>query len=171
MAQNELFDLTQRLSKTLLRSSSSSLPSTTASFTLKYQLPSEDLDSLISVTTDEDLENMVDEYERLNSSFDVNKSARLRLFLFPTKPESASSIGSLQENSTKSEDWILNALNGTTSGFSDTSSVNCLLGLEDDAPVQEKKDVDQKSIIGKSPKGSRNPSPPPLVLQMHQPLT
>ncbi|GJZ49445.1 hypothetical protein Tco_0603635 [Tanacetum coccineum] len=63
---------------------------------------------------------------------DVTKSSRLRLFLFPNKPESVTSIGSLLENSTKSEDWFLNALNGTTSGFSDTSSVNCLLGLDDD---------------------------------------
>ena len=29
-------------------------------FALKYQLPSEQLDSLISVTTDEDLENMIE---------------------------------------------------------------------------------------------------------------
>ncbi|KAK1423100.1 hypothetical protein QVD17_18395 [Tagetes erecta] len=155
-----LSDLTHRLSKVLLRSSSSSstlsLTSATASFTLKYQLPSEDLDSLISVTTDEDLENMIDEYERLNSTSDVNKSARLRLFLFPTKPESVSSIGSLLENSTKSEDWFLNALNGTTSGFSDTSSVNCLLGLDDDVAVPEKKDVDHKGVIGKNPKANNS---------------
>ncbi|KAJ0652179.1 putative PB1 domain-containing protein [Helianthus annuus] len=150
-----LSDLTHRLSKILLRSSSSSsIPSATASFTLKYQLPSEDLDSLISVTTDEDLENMIDEYERLNSSADVSKTARLRLFLFPSKPESVSSIGSLLENSTKSEDWFLNALNGTTSGFSDTSSVNCLLGLDDDVSVPEKKDVEHKGVIGKNPKGN-----------------
>ncbi|GKV27758.1 hypothetical protein SLEP1_g36893 [Rubroshorea leprosula] len=32
---------------------------------VKYQLPNEDLDALISVTTDEDLENMMDEYDRL----------------------------------------------------------------------------------------------------------
>nr|XP_043607307.1 putative uncharacterized protein DDB_G0274535 [Erigeron canadensis] len=144
-----LSDLTNRLSKTLIRSSSNnSLSSSTVSisvstsqttpFTLKYQLPSEDLDSLISVTTDEDLENMIDEYERLLSS---NSSSRLRLFLFPLKPESVNSIGSLLENTTKSEDWFLNALNGTTSGFSDTSSVNCLLGLDDDVLVNDKKDV------------------------------
>ncbi|KAK9064573.1 hypothetical protein SSX86_015955 [Deinandra increscens subsp. villosa] len=152
-----LSDLTHRLSKILLRSSSSSsLQSATASFTLKYQLPSEDLDSLISVTTDEDLENMIEEYERLNSSSDANKSARIRLFLFPTKPESVSSIGSLLENGTKSEDWFLNALNGTTSGFSDTSSVNCLLGLDDDVSVPEKKDVDHKGVIGKNPKANNS---------------
>ncbi|KAL8248520.1 hypothetical protein R6Q59_005388 [Mikania micrantha] len=150
-------DLTRRLSKILLRSSSSSsLTSATASFTLKYQLPSEDLDSLISVTTEEDLENMIDEYERLNSASDTNKSSRIRLFLFPTKPESVSSIGSLLENSTKSEDWFLNALNGTTSGFSDTSSVNCLLGLDDDVPMPEKKDVDNKGVIGKNPKANNS---------------
>ncbi|KAK9052243.1 hypothetical protein SSX86_028872 [Deinandra increscens subsp. villosa] len=154
--QTTLSDLTNRLAKPLLRSSSSSLTSTTASFTLKYQLPSEDLDSLISVTTDEDLENMIDEYERLNSSSHVSKSSRLRLFLFPTKPESVSSIGSLLENSTKSEDWFLNALNGTTSGFSDTSSVNCLLGLDEDVSVQEKKDVDHKGVIGKNPKANNS---------------
>ncbi|XP_076908362.1 uncharacterized protein LOC143565204 [Bidens hawaiensis] len=144
-----LFDLIQRLSKTLLRSSNLALPSATASFTLKYQLPSEDLDSLISVTTDEDLENMIDEYERLNSSAHVSKTSRLRLFLFPTKPDSASSIGSLLENSVKSEDWFLSALNGSTSGFSDTTSVNCLLNLDDDVSVPEK-----KGVIGKNSKAN-----------------
>jgi hypothetical protein len=38
------------------------------SFTLKYQLPTTNLDSLISVTIDEDLENMIDEYYQTNSS-------------------------------------------------------------------------------------------------------
>ncbi|GKV06692.1 hypothetical protein SLEP1_g18550 [Rubroshorea leprosula] len=32
---------------------------------VKYQLPNEDLDALISITTDEELENMMDEYDRL----------------------------------------------------------------------------------------------------------
>ncbi|XP_076915796.1 uncharacterized protein LOC143575264 [Bidens hawaiensis] len=140
-----LQDLTHRLSKTLLRSSP------TTSFTVKYQLPTEDLDSLISVTTDEDLENMIEEYERINS-VDVTKSSRIRLFLFPTKPESGSSIGSILESSTKSEDWFLSALNGTTS-FSDTSSVNCLLSLDDEVLAPEKKDV-----VGKNMKGNNNNS-------------
>ncbi|KAM1218237.1 hypothetical protein EV1_045035 [Malus domestica] len=50
--------------------------------TVKYQLPNEDLDSLISVTTDEDVDNMMEEYDRIAQ--DQNpKSARLCLFLFP----------------------------------------------------------------------------------------
>ncbi|KAL0450033.1 UNVERIFIED_CONTAM: hypothetical protein Slati_1559700 [Sesamum latifolium] len=35
-------------------------------FHLKYQLPNEDLDSLISVITDEDLSNMLDEHDRIS---------------------------------------------------------------------------------------------------------
>ncbi|KAJ6988107.1 uncharacterized protein [Populus alba] len=124
-----LSSLSSRLSNTLLNA---------RPFILKYQLPSEDLDSLISVTTDEDLENMIDEYDRTNSS-NGPKPSRLRLFLFPLKPESSQSIGPILENSVKSEDWFLNALNGAAAaaaagllnrGFSDSASVNCLLGLD-----------------------------------------
>jgi hypothetical protein len=105
------------------------------SFTLKYQLPSEDLDSLISVTTDEDLDNMIEEYDRNQSS---QKQSRLRLFLFPVKIESTQSmIGPILESTVKSDDWFLNALNNGSGGalnrgFSDSASVNCLLGLDDD---------------------------------------
>ncbi|KAI9088571.1 hypothetical protein K1719_029685 [Acacia pycnantha] len=120
-----LSDLSSRLSKTLLDG---------RPFTLKYQLPSEDLDSLISVTTDEDFDNMIDEYDRTASNSSV-KPSRLRLFLFPTMPESSQSIGPLLDNSAKSDDWFLNALNGTgvlNREFSESGSVNCLLGLDDE---------------------------------------
>nr|XP_043623873.1 1-phosphatidylinositol 3-phosphate 5-kinase-like [Erigeron canadensis] len=150
-----LSNLINRLTKTLTRPVNTT--TTSFLFTLKYQLPSEDLDSLISVTTDEDLENMIDEYERLNNINNNNNitSNRLRLYLFPVQPElvTVSSIGSLLESSTKSEDWFLNALNGTTSGFSDNSSINCLLGLEDDdVLIPEQKDV----IINKSSNNNLN---------------
>ncbi|XP_076917396.1 uncharacterized protein LOC143577449 [Bidens hawaiensis] len=140
-----LVELTNRLVKTLSNSPASNI---NINYNLKYQLPSEDLDSLISVTTDEDLENMIDEYDRLNNL--TSSTGRLRLFLFPfpVKPESVTSIGSLLESSLKSEDWFLNALNGTTSsGFSDTSSVNCLLGLEDDVAVREKKSLVNSAAV------------------------
>ncbi|KAM7487669.1 hypothetical protein LguiB_025153 [Lonicera macranthoides] len=123
-----LSNLTHRLSKILQYN--------TQSFILKYQLPNEDLDSLISINTGEDLENMIDEYDRLSSATKNINSSRLRIFIFPSKPDSGSSIGSLTENSTKSEDRFLNALDvGGTSGFSDSSSVNCLLGLDDDVVI------------------------------------
>eukprot|EP00249_Psilotum_nudum_P015944 c25591_g1_i1 orf=907-3114(+) len=46
----------------------------------KYQLPNEDLDALISVTCDEDVENMMDEYDKNDLR---EGSSRLRAFLFP----------------------------------------------------------------------------------------
>ncbi|KAL5205362.1 hypothetical protein ABZP36_033571 [Zizania latifolia] len=45
---------------------------------IKYQLPDEDLDSLISLSCDEDLQNMMEEYSSLEK---VNSSPRLRIFL------------------------------------------------------------------------------------------
>lgn len=84
---------------------------------------------------------MIEEYDRINSissNSKGSKSSRLRLFLFPDKTESSiSSIESLLESSTKSEDWFLEALNGIsfvsqTSVYSESnSSINCLLGLDD----------------------------------------
>jgi PB1 domain len=58
-------------------------------FCIKYQLPGEDLDSLISVTNDEDLEHMVLEFDRLHfhrSSNSSRSTPRLRVFLFPINP-------------------------------------------------------------------------------------
>ncbi|CAI9096127.1 OLC1v1032207C1 [Oldenlandia corymbosa var. corymbosa] len=136
-----LSDFLLRLSKTVLAGKS---------FSLKYQLPNEDLDSLITVTTDEDFENMVEEYDRLHKN-PCSKNSRLRLFLFSTKSEleTSSSIESLLEHSSKSSEWFFNALNATTPScknraFSETSSVNCLLGLDDAMENQNPavKDVD-----------------------------
>ncbi|EYU30016.1 hypothetical protein MIMGU_mgv1a003530mg [Erythranthe guttata] len=105
-----LSEFNRRLSKILLDNQP---------FSLKYQLPDEDLDSLISVTADEDFENMVDEYDRLSDGGGGGgraKHGRLRLFLFPKSPSSV-----------KSEGWFFNALNwkagsGSDRGFSESSS-------------------------------------------------
>ncbi|KAL5228308.1 hypothetical protein ABZP36_016573 [Zizania latifolia] len=136
-----LADVHARLSRSLL----GGLP-----FTLKYQLPNEDLDSLISVSTDEDLDNLVDEYDRIaatSSGGGSSRTSRIRLFLFPAKPDSSSSLGSLFDDSTKSESWFVDALNSAISGSldgmprgisTDSASVNCLLGLEDDSSTHSR---------------------------------
>ncbi|CAI0547613.1 unnamed protein product [Linum tenue] len=49
-------------------------------FTLKYQLPFHDLDSLITLSTDEDVAIMLDEHNRVFPA-----PARIRLFVFPAK--------------------------------------------------------------------------------------
>ncbi|VFR01388.1 unnamed protein product [Cuscuta campestris] len=56
--------------------------------TVKYQLPDEGLDALVSVSCPDDLENMMDEYEKF-----ADTSAKLRVFLFP--PSEADGIASV----------------------------------------------------------------------------
>ncbi|KAG8046126.1 hypothetical protein GUJ93_ZPchr0008g13080 [Zizania palustris] len=136
-----LADVHARLSRSLLGG---------GPFTLKYQLPNEDLDSLISVSTDEDLDNLVDEYDRIaatSSGGGSSRTSRIRLFLFPAKPESSSSLGSLLDDSSKSESWFVDALNSAIPGSldgiprgisTDSASVNCLLGLEDDSSMHSR---------------------------------
>lgn len=96
-----LSDLSSRLSRTLLHG---------RQFHLKYQLPNEELDSLVSISNDEDLENMIEEYDRIASASSM-KSLRIRLFLFLAKPETTASMGCLL-NDAKSETWFVDALNG-----------------------------------------------------------
>ncbi|CDO99407.1 unnamed protein product [Coffea canephora] len=56
--------------------------------TIKYQLPGEDLDALISVSSDEDLHHMIEEYHDLERT-----SQRLRIFLISSNdPESPCSF-------------------------------------------------------------------------------
>ncbi|KAL8135004.1 uncharacterized protein LOC141710993 [Apium graveolens] len=98
---SSLSDLSSRLSRTLLHG---------RHFHLKYQLPNEELDSLVSISNDEDLENMIEEYDRIASASSM-KSLRIRLFLFLAKPETTASMGNLL-NDAKSETWFVDALNG-----------------------------------------------------------
>ncbi|KAB1200412.1 hypothetical protein CJ030_MR0G007423 [Morella rubra] len=104
---------------------------------IKYQLPGEDLDALISVTTDEDLEHMMLEYDRLYRA--SAKPARLRLFLFrliPAAPTPApTSFGSSNlpsEQEPKSEgQWFVDALNSVQiDGSSPPANPDFLFGLE-----------------------------------------
>ncbi|KFK32222.1 hypothetical protein AALP_AA6G213700 [Arabis alpina] len=89
-----------------------------SNISVKYQLPNEDLDALISVSTDEDVENMMDEYDRIALNQNP-RSSRLRLFLFTKNlageeddnDSRASSISSLLDSSVNREQWFLDALN------------------------------------------------------------
>ncbi|EOA23556.1 hypothetical protein CARUB_v10016750mg [Capsella rubella] len=153
-----LSSLLARLSNTLLDG---------RSFTLKYQLPSEDLDSLISVTTDEDLDNMIEEYDRTIPTSNSTKSSRLRLFLFSSKPEATQSMGQILESSAKSDDWFLKALNSAgllNRGFSDSdTNVNRLLGLDDALALRSNnnQDADDGSVKSAKQQQQQIQQPPP----------
>jgi len=68
---------------------------------LKCQLPSEDLDALVSVKSDEDLENTLEEYDRVGAREGLSK---VRAFLFPhsisaSKPPAAGHMDDRSERS------------------------------------------------------------------------
>lgn len=78
--------------------------------TIKYQLPGEDLDALISVSSDEDLQNMIEEYHGLESH---EGSQKLRIFLVPLgeSEESPSADGSTVLQNDPDYQYVV-ALNG-----------------------------------------------------------
>ncbi|KAL4034451.1 hypothetical protein IC575_007591 [Cucumis melo] len=55
---------------------------TSISVTFRCQLPREDLDALVSVTSDEDLANLIEEYDRAASP---SSSLKIKAFLSPPK--------------------------------------------------------------------------------------
>lgn len=124
-----------------------------SNITAKYQLPNEDLDALITVTTDEDVDNMIDEYDRVTQN-ENPRGARLRLFLFPEGEDSrTNSISSLLNGSSKRENWFMDALNGGVSGLergrSEASSMvsevpDYLFGLDNNSEVPESRPKEQQ---------------------------
>ncbi|KAK1298817.1 hypothetical protein QJS10_CPB14g00419 [Acorus calamus] len=137
---SSLSDLSLKLSKSLLHGRHD--------FSLKYQLPNEDLDSLISLATDEDLDNMIDEYDRTLS----HSSSRLRLFLFPSNPDSSS---------LKSESWFLNS--NSSKSDSSSTSVDCLLPGFNSLDLKQTGDspmvMETGSSFGSASSGLSNLSP------------
>ncbi|XP_068665988.1 uncharacterized protein [Aristolochia californica] len=94
---------------------------------IKYQLPGEDLDALISISSDEDLLNMMEEYQGL---LEVDGSHRLRIFLISeNEPEAFDS----RESQNNSEYNYVVAVNGilsprkSSSGHSLASQVGHIL--------------------------------------------
>ncbi|GMH01246.1 hypothetical protein Nepgr_003085 [Nepenthes gracilis] len=55
------------------------------SVTLRCQLPSEDLDVLVSIKSDEDLANVIEEYDRANSSSMSTREQKIRAVLSSSK--------------------------------------------------------------------------------------
>ncbi|XP_060186021.1 protein PAL OF QUIRKY-like [Lycium barbarum] len=81
------------------------------SVSLRCQLPTEDLDALVSITSDEDLANLIEEYDHTAIAPSPSSSLKIRSFLSPpksakkvTSPNSsmASSSSTMSANSPKS---------------------------------------------------------------------
>ncbi|XP_062220684.1 extensin-like isoform X2 [Phragmites australis] len=142
---------------------------------VKYQLPGEDLDALVSVTNDEDLEHLVLEYDRLHlhrpapgsgSGSSRGSTLRLRVFLFPVQsppppPQPAGLLEPKQERH-----WFVEALNTVPQPKQET-----LPGQQ--SPPQQKQEavfaqqssppqVKQETVFVQQP-------PPPAMMQVPAP--
>ncbi|KAJ7552154.1 hypothetical protein O6H91_06G044200 [Diphasiastrum complanatum] len=98
----------------------------------KYQLPYEDLDVLVSISSDEDLDIMMEEFEKQINSKDG--SSRIRVFLFTAKQQTV--VDSL-EDPRNPEQRFLDAVNGVstlcrphTKSFTFAQVPDYLFGLE-----------------------------------------
>lgn len=92
--------------------------------TIKYQLPGEELDALISVSSDEDLQNMIEEYSVFEGGEGCQK---LRMFLFGSDDIDVVhlSLGSMESDS---ESQYIVAVNGMDLGFGKSADGNGLAG-------------------------------------------
>ncbi|KAJ0264369.1 PB1 domain-containing protein [Hirschfeldia incana] len=148
--ETRLVVVDRRSSLASLRSRLSTMLLNGRSFTLKYQLPNEDLDSLVTITTDEDFENMIEEYDRTTASATASATQRIRLFLFANKLETAATMGSLL-NSAKSETWFVDALNQSgllPRGLSDSAAVNNTLVNLDEETGGETEVQEPETYVG-----------------------
>lgn len=84
---------------------------------IKYQLPGEDIDALVSVSSDEDVRNMMEECHDLQSR---RGSLKLRMFLFPINDldDTQFGLGSIDGDS---EIQYVVAINGMDSGSRNNS--------------------------------------------------
>ncbi|XP_013710843.2 uncharacterized protein LOC106414805 [Brassica napus] len=87
---------------------------------VKYQLPGEDLDALVSVTCDEDLQNMMEEYNEMENR---GGSQKLRMFLFSVADLDGSLLG-VKQNDVDSEFQYVVAVNDMDIGSRSNSTLN-----------------------------------------------
>lgn len=89
---------------------------------IKYQLPGEDLDALVSVSCDEDLQNMMEECNVVGNG---DASKKLRMFLFSLSDLDDTQFG-LVNTGTDSEVQFVVAVNGLDLGLRRESSLHGL---------------------------------------------
>lgn len=91
-----------------------------AEVVMKYRIMPEDLDVFVSITCDEDLRHMLDEYDRQEPRSPSN-SSRFRLFIFSAAPPRLSSISDL--SATSLEQRYVEVINGVSPAAISTCSL------------------------------------------------
>ncbi|KAL3623878.1 hypothetical protein CASFOL_032694 [Castilleja foliolosa] len=119
---------------------------------LKYQQPDEDLDALVSVVNDDDVTNMMEEYDKLGSSGDG--FTRLRLFLFANSDQDGSLHFVVDGDERDNERRYVDALNSLNESPDFRKPPN-ELGSFDDVHAAEQY-FNQMSLDGGGTHGQRN---------------
>ncbi|XVF47966.1 hypothetical protein PTKIN_Ptkin03bG0152300 [Pterospermum kingtungense] len=92
---------------------------------IKFQLPDEDLDALVSISCSEDLDNMMDEYEKVVER-SSDGSAKLRVFLFSASeldPCGMVQFGDLHDGGQKYVEAVNGIMSGAASGITRKESI------------------------------------------------
>ncbi|XWS70790.1 hypothetical protein CRYUN_Cryun03dG0079200 [Craigia yunnanensis] len=92
---------------------------------IKYQLPEEDLDALVSISCSDDLDNMMDEYEKVVER-SLAGSAKLRVFLFSASELDHSGMvqfGDLHDNVQKYVEAVNGIMDGASGGITQKESI------------------------------------------------
>ncbi|MCO5579682.1 hypothetical protein L7F22_033540 [Adiantum nelumboides] len=90
--------------------------------TCKYQLPEEDLDALVSVSSDEDLDNMMEECDRLDG---MEGSSKLRVFVFSSSDHDTAELDDVIDPKF-SEHQYVEAVNAVQADMSSRQSDNLI---------------------------------------------
>ncbi|KAL6965421.1 hypothetical protein U1Q18_036475 [Sarracenia purpurea var. burkii] len=103
---------------------------------LKYQQPDEDLDALVSVVNDDDVTNMMEEYDKLGSG---DGFTRLRIFLFSHSDQDGSShfVDGHERNTERRYVDALNSLNDCPEFWKQQASESTITGTVNDIHVAE----------------------------------
>ncbi|KAL3629705.1 hypothetical protein CASFOL_026927 [Castilleja foliolosa] len=120
---------------------------------LKYQQPDEDLDALVSVVNDDDVMNMMEEYDKLGSSGD--SFTRLRLFLFSNSDQDDGFLHFIVDGDERdNERRYVDALNSLDESPDFRNPSNELSSFDDVYAAEQC--LNQISIDGGGPHGQRN---------------
>ncbi|KAL8128804.1 hypothetical protein V2J09_017959 [Rumex salicifolius] len=128
---------------------------------MKYQLPDEDLDALVSISCSDDLENMMEEYEKLLERLS-DGSIKLRVFMFTASELDSSSMmqfADLQDSSQKYVDAVNGVMDVVEVGIATKESIASATSTQNsDISVADANDQsfflgqDMSSINAQSPR-------------------
>ncbi|KAH7436636.1 hypothetical protein KP509_05G029000 [Ceratopteris richardii] len=122
----------------------------------KYQLPDEDLDALVSVASDDDLQNMMEEYEKVGSS--GCRTTRLRLFFFsaPSELEVGGMSFEGEETCPVPDRTYVEAINGMAAKLHVSRSENDFSGMRHVDSMSSTEGVHKASILEQTNENSQD---------------